>query len=227
MRDYVVLALVAPMGSFGDLAGHEQRGSWSWPGRSALLGLIGAALGVRRNDRDEQAALGGWQTAVEVLMCGARWCDFHTVQTVPSARIKRPTTRRDALAALRPNDNGLITRRDYHSDCAFAVALWGGDGDALCAALEHPRFITYLGRRSCPLSAPMAPHLVRAENVLSALEQVRLPNFLPRPQDGRLIASDEDPGVGWSEKRWDVPMDRDAWHFGARRVYMMRREVEP
>ena len=226
MRNYVVLTLIAPMGAFGDLAGHEQRGTWSWPGRSALLGLIGAVLGVRRNDREGQAALGVWQTAVEVLMSGVQWRDFHTIQTVPSARIKHPATRRDALSALGPKDNGLITRRDYHSDCAFAVALWGGDGATLCAALEHPHFIPYLGRKSCPLSAPMAPRHIQAESVQAALEHAKLPGFLPAPEGARLIASDEDPGSGWNETRWDLPLDREDWHFGARRVYMIRREME-
>ena len=226
MRDYVVLTLVAPMGAFGDLAGHEQRGSWPWPGRSALLGLIGAVLGVRRNDHDGQTALTVWQTAVEVLISGPRWRDFHTVQTVPRKRIKRPATRRDALLALQPGDNGLITRRDYHSDCVFAVALWGGDGNTLCAALERPQFIPFLGRKSCPLAAPMAPLQVRAESVPSALEQARLPCFLPEPQGPRLIASDEDLGHGRRETRWDVPLNRDAWHFGARRVYLVKRQAE-
>ncbi|MBC6428830.1 MAG: type I-E CRISPR-associated protein Cas5/CasD [Cellvibrionales bacterium] len=227
MRNFVVLTLVAPMGAFGDLAGHERRGSWHWPGRSALLGLLGAALGVRRDDRAGQEALAIWQTAVEVLKIGPHWRDFHTVQTVPSTRIKRPATRRKALAALQPKDNALITRRDYHSDCAFAVALWtkeesDEDAAALCKALKRPAFIPYLGRKSCPLSAPMAPQQVQAEDVPAALAQFKLPDFLPtpEPETERLIASDEDLGDGRQETRWDTPLDRKKWHFSQRRVYL-------
>jgi len=221
MRDYLVLSLVAPMGAFGDLAGHEWRNSCQWPGRAAILGLIGAALGVRRDDQAGQKALAVWRTAVSVLSTGPIWRDFHTVQTVPSVRIKRPATRSDAIAALRPNDNGVITRREYMSDCAFGVALWGGEMMPLRLALEKPKFTPYLGRKSCPLSAPMAPRTVQSEDVIGALAQIKLPGFLNLESDQpALIASEEDIGTQRYEIRWDDPIDRVTWHFGPRKVFI-------
>lgn len=220
MPDFLVFALVAPMGAFGDIAGHEQRGSQSWPGRSALLGLLGAAQGVRRDDKSGQAALTCWQTAVGVLSIGPVWRDFHTVQTVPSSRAKRPATRAEAVRALKPEDNGLITRRDYRSDCAFAVALWGGDLEAAKAALERPRFVPYLGRKSCPLSAPMAPRIATAGDPVAALEAVQLPDFLS-PLVVTQVLSDTPVGTeARTENRWDIPLDRDSWHFGQRQVHV-------
>ena len=224
MSDYLVFTLVAPIGAFGDLAGHEWRGSHRWPGRSALLGLIGGALGVRRDDRDGQKALSVWKTAVSVLQVSDAWQDFHTVQTVPSARTKRPPTRRAALAALQPSDSGLITRRDYRSDCVFGVALWNGDIPPLEKALRHPAFTPYLGRKSCPLSAPMDPQVVVEENVGAALAQIKLPSFLPDDLGVEMIASDEEIEQGRVETRWDDPLDRDSWHFGQRKVYIYRPE---
>lgn len=217
MPDYVVLALVAPMGSFGGLAGHERRGSGQWPGRSAILGLIGAALGVRRDDRDGQAALKVWQHAVAVLSPGTPLQDFHTVQTVPSANIKRPAMRADALAALKPSDNAVLSRRDYLTDVAFGVALWGGQAAPLVQALRQPHFTPYLGRKSCPLSAPMAPALVTAATPADALQQVQLPSFLP-PLKPLRIVQEAGVGRGRIETVWDDPLDRDRWHFGPRRV---------
>ena len=225
MTDYLVFALIAPMGAFGDLAGHERRGSHHWPGRSAILGLIGGALGVRRDDRAGQAALAVWNVSVSVLHAGEVWRDFHTVQTVPSARIKRPATRRMALAALRKADSGLITWRDYRSDCAFGVALWGGNIPPLEKALNHPAFTPYLGRKSCPLSAPMGPKTVAADTSADALTEITIPPFLNLdPARPELIASDEEIGKGWVETRWDEPLDREAWHFGQRPVYLHRPE---
>ena len=225
MTDYLVFALIAPMGAFGDLAGHERRGSHQWPGRSAILGLIGGALGVRRDDKAGQTALAVWNVSVSVLHAGEVWRDFHTVQTVPSARIKRPATRRAALAALRKTDSGLITRRDYRSDCAFGVALWGGDIPPLEEALKHPVFTPYLGRKSCPLSAPMGPKTVAADTSADALTGITLPPFLSLdPARPELIASDEAIGKGRVETRWDEPLDREAWHFGQRPVYLHRPE---
>ena len=148
MHDYVIFSLVAPMGSFGDLAGHAIRGGYSWPGRSAILGLIGGALGVRRDDPVGQSALANWEISVSVLSKSTLFEDFHTVQTVPKPRIKRPSTRRVALGKLKPKDRVVVTRREYHSDCAFGIALRGGDQTAVVSALREPAFIPYLGRKS-------------------------------------------------------------------------------
>lgn len=220
MVDYLVFTLVAPMGSFGGPAGHERRGSLSWPGRSAVLGLIGAALGVRRGDADGQARLGAWRVAVSVLSDSHPLRDFHTVQTVPTANIKRPATRRDALAALKSGDNPVITRRDYRTDCAFGVAIWGGDApEEVEAALKTPHFTPYLGRKSCPLSAPMDPRSVRADNVVQALAQVSLPSWLTGART-RMIASDAPLPGGWEEVLWDDPIDRQRWHFAPRVVHV-------
>lgn len=228
MAEYLVFSLVAPMGAFGDLAGHEQRGSTGWPGRSAILGLIGAALGVRRDDEAGQRALNDWRMAVSVLNQGPVLNDFHTVQTVPSARIKRPATRADALQALTRADNGLITRRSYHMDCAFGVALWGGDAAALKSALKAPHFAPYLGRKNCPLSAPMAPKRLEAEGPLQALAQVTLPPFLAiDPAAPLFVASDTPLGEGRIETRHDIPLDRIKWHFRARQVHIHHPEGPP
>ncbi len=224
MAEYVIFTLAAPMGSFGDLAGHERRSSGAWPARSAVLGLVGAALGVRRDDAPGQKALAGWRVSVSMLSRGTAFRDFHTVQTVPTARIKRPATRRDALEALGSGDNAVITWRDYRSDCAFGVALWGLDGtDEVRGALARPRFTPYLGRKSCPLSAPMAPQVVEAETEIEALAQVTVPPFLKvDPERPLLVASDEPLDGGWQEVRWDEPLDRSSWHFGPRTVHVRR-----
>lgn len=226
MPEFLVFTLAAPMGSFGDVAGHERRGSQLMPGRSAILGLIGAALGVRRADAAGQAALDVWQIAVATLASGTPLRDFHTAQAVPTARIKRPNSRREALAALRPEDNPILTTRDYLTDCAFAVALWGGDAEAVEQALKTPVFTPYLGRKSCPLSMPMAPRRITAETPAQALAFAAAPPWLPGAKPLH-IASDPYPGQpGRIETRWDQPRDRAAWHFAPRVVTHLAPEAE-
>lgn len=223
MAEFLVFTLAAPMGAFGDLAGHERRGSNLWPGRSAILGLIGAALGVRRDDAEGQAALDAWRVAVAVLHAGTALRDYHTVQTVPST-IKRPNSRREALAEARRKGilNTVLTSRDYLTDCAFSVAIWGGDdAPALEQALRQPVFVPYLGRKSCPLAAPMAPRLIEAADPVAALAGAQLPPWLPalRPL---MIASDAFAGLaGREETRWDQPLDRSTWHFAPRSVQII------
>ena len=226
MTDFVVFTLVAPMGAFGDLAGHQQRSSREWPARSAILGLAGAALGVRRGDQQGHEELSRWSVAVSVLSRGGWFRDFHTVQAVPTARIRRPSSRRDALKALHRRDNPVVTQRDYRTDCAFGVALWGcNELQQLKQALASPCFVPYLGRKSCPLAAPMAPRVVAADGPVEALGHIQVPPYLKQqldPERPLLVASDEPLEGGREEVRWDEPLDRLAWHFGPRTVHVAR-----
>ncbi len=163
---------------------------------------------------------------MSTLSSGKPFRDFHTVQAVPTARIKRPDTRRDALQSLRPGDNPVVTRRDYRTDCAFGIALWGsGDLRQVREALMRPIFVPYLGRKSCPLSAPMAPRVVVADSPVEALGHVQLPPYLETrldPERPLLVASDEPLAGGREQIRWDEPLDRASWHFGQRTVHLTR-----
>ena len=49
MQPFLVFGLTASLGAMGELAGHERRGSLIWPARSAIIGLMGAALGIERD----------------------------------------------------------------------------------------------------------------------------------------------------------------------------------
>ena len=104
--------------------------------------------------------------------------------------------------------------------------MWGGDIQSLEAALRKPEFVPYLGRKCCPLSAPMGPKIVSADTSIEALTQVILPPFLSidtkRP---KLVITDEDLSGGWTEVRWDEPLDRETWHFGQRRVRVLGTEL--
>lgn len=232
MTEYLVFTLAAPMGSFGGLAGHERRGSDIWPKRSAILGVLGAALGIERSDAVGQGTLKRWKVAVSMLSESVPLRDFHTVQTVPSTKVKRPNSRKQALNRLKEQalsklkkiDNPVITRRDYRCDCVFGVALRDGpEIEEARNALERPVFTPYLGRKSCPLSAPMAPHRIQAANAVEALNQAVLPPYL-RSLHPILIASDEVIPGARQETFWDDPLDREAWHFGPRVVHVYSPE---
>jgi len=234
MAEFLVFTLEARMAAFGDLAGHERRGSDSWPGRSALIGLIGAALGVRRDDEAGQAALSTLSFAVAAHDTGTPLRDYHTVQTVHQ-KIKRPRTRAAAIAEAKQRDglNTTITIRDYRCGVFHAVAAWGDgcDLERLKAALEHPVFTLYLGRKSCPLSAPVAARIVSAEDPVAALRSAVIPPWR-KPGEGhppwRFVASDWFAEIGdrphTSEWRHDEPIDRGKWHFRARQTYFFREE---
>lgn len=238
MREHLVFTLAASLASHGDLAGHQRRGGAAWPGRSAILGLVGAALGLERADADAQRALNdGYGVAVLVRKPGDILRDYHTTQTVPSAKVKRPSTRADALARGRSASglNTVISIREYRADVAYEVCLYARDTarwslDEIREALLRPRFVLYLGRKSCPLATPMSPRPVTASDARAAL---LAKTNRPSPSEAILgchraetliVEPDGLAGVppeARRERRWDVPLDRQGWHFAAREAFVI------
>ena len=81
MSQYLVFQLHGPMASWGVDAPGEVRHSHELPSRSALLGLLAAALGIRR---EEEQRLNAFNQHYSFLLCASsepRWArDYHTVQ---------------------------------------------------------------------------------------------------------------------------------------------------
>ena len=218
------------MAAFGSYAGHERRGTGLAPGRSAILGLLAAALGVERDDHDAWDALRGYGTATRLLTESAPLRDFHTVQTVPQ-KVRRPDGRRAALEAVGRDVHTLVTVRDYRTDVAVAVAVWAESArwplSQLADALRAPVFILYLGRKSCPPAAPLGPEVVQAPDPVAALRSVAPPAFLQRVQPGP-VASDPFPG-GCPDRVETAPvqpLDRTRWHFGQGEVWYFEGRPE-
>ena len=181
MREYLVFLLSAPMGSFGGYAGHERRGSELVPLRSAVLGLVGAALGIDRADAEGQEVIRKYSVAVRPFQRSVPLRDYHTVQTAPTAKAKKPPTRRHALERVGRDANTVITIRDYRCDVMVGATLWGDGrwtlGD-LAGHLRRPAFPLYLGRKSCPLATPLDPDVVTALDPTEALARIEIPEWL-------------------------------------------------
>ncbi|MCY4003823.1 MAG: type I-E CRISPR-associated protein Cas5/CasD [Rhodospirillales bacterium] len=223
MGDHLLFTLSGPMAAFGSYAGHERRGSDLAPGRSAVLGLLAAALGVERDDHDAWDALRQYRTATRLLTVSAPLRDYHTAQTVPQ-RIRRPDGRRAALEAVGRGVHTLVTVRDYRTDVAIAVAVWAETArwplSDLAEALRAPVFVLYLGRKSCPPAAPLGAEVVRAPDPVTALRAAAPPTFLHRARPGA-VASDPFPGgrPDRVETAPVQPLDRTRWHFGQGEVW--------
>lgn len=240
--DHLVFQLQAPLAAWGEPAVGEYRGSADHPGESALLGLIGAALGITRDDEAElQALQGGYLFAVGVQSGGTLLRDYHTAQVPSRSTLKgRPhATRADELALPRHELNTILSTRDYRQDASCLVAVQARAGAPhslreLAEALMAPRFVLYLGRKACPLAVPMCPQVVTGESVLSALEQYRTlleskarPHAdrweraaveLPRPVVSLSWSDGIDSGIAvqLSAPRKDRVIRRSRWQFGDR-----------
>ena len=229
ISDHLVISLAATFASMGDVAGSEQRGTWGWPGRSSILGLVGAALGMRRDDAEGHAALDGLSICVAVYDEGLPMRDFHTAQTVPKAVAECPTSRREALMTAGHRVNTVITRRDYRVGVHFGVALWGDGGRPLTeisAALQKPVFTLYFGRKSCPLATSLEPKVVQVTNPIEALAHTPCPPWQDERKPVLFYASEKfDANVQQIETRQDQPIDRTLWHFGERQVFILQGET--
>jgi CRISPR system Cascade subunit CasD len=230
--NWLVVLIAAPLASFGEEPGNARRGTADRPTRSALLGLAGAALGVERDDVDGQRALAAsFLTATRTLVPGAPLADFHTFQSLPES--KGPVaTRADALAR-RGDLETSITRRDYRSDGRWQAAFVERDVAAISLqilrqAFLRPRFALWAGRKSCPLSHPLAPTILEADGVEKAFAAHLRIAELEASDAAMTIALDARlaPPAGVNNgrrlRRLDEPGDRTRWHFSSRHEIVFR-----
>ena len=164
--NYLLFRLYGPMASWGEIAVGEIRHTASYPGKSAIVGLIAAALGMKRNDTEKQLQMQqGYAFAVEVYSQGSLLRDYHTVQVPRSVGNFKYRTRRDELVLGKTLLGTILSSREYRSDALALVAVRAlndapFDLQTLKEHLEEPRFHIYLGRKSCPLAAPMNPQII-------------------------------------------------------------------
>jgi len=166
-RPLLLLRLEAPLQSWGLRSRWDVRDSGDEPSKSAVIGMLGCALGyptgdARLEDMEQVLTMG-----VREEHPGVRMTDF---QTVTGAH---PT----AEGRLRGSDDDpdtIVSPRAYLQDAAFMVVL-AGPATVLeeCRdALLAPRWPVYLGRKSCPPVRPVLECLTdKYETVREALER--------------------------------------------------------
>jgi CRISPR system Cascade subunit CasD len=234
MPEHLVFLLHAPLGAMGGVAVGEQRSGFDRPGKSAILGLIAAALGLDRSDEAAHAALAdGYRLGLGEIASGRPLFDYHTAQMPRQRRNRHFPTRREELIA---NDIGtVLSVREYRTDPAYLVVLWTreaprwGLGDFV-EALTQPHFTLYFGRKACPLGVPLDPRVVVTDDPRSAMVlylasrtpgQIKLLHDLGLDGSPSVLALDLD-GTGDRSKTLRIERRRDAlesrrrWQFGLR-----------
>lgn len=233
--DYLVFQLQAPLSAWGETAVGEFRPTANYPSESALLGLLAASLGIRREEEDAHAALrAGYGFAIGVLSSGRLLRDYHTAQVPGRVSLKsRPhNSRRDELNLPKEELNTILSTRDYRQDAASVVTVQVRDGapyalSDVAQALAKPRFTLYLGRKACPPALPLNPQIIAAENALSAL-QTYLHALAERSGETALALESMVWGEGIDSGathdlevvRKDRVLSRGHWQFGDRIEYV-------
>ncbi|MBB3101732.1 type I-E CRISPR-associated protein Cas5/CasD [Azomonas macrocytogenes] len=252
MTHYLLLRLYGPLASWGEIAVGESRHSAVHPSRSALLGLLGAALGIERDDEPgQQALIAGYRFGIKLESAGLPLRDYHTVQTGVLPRKFSFRSRRQELAADKVDT--YLSAREYRCDSLALVAVEAladapHDLPALAAALKRPRFTLYLGRKSCPLALPLTPTLTQAATLREALDGTSLNSLLalsgykpeqswPTVADRRAFRLQQtryywedgmEAGMTASFDNWrhDQPLSRSRWQFSPRREWVALSEGE-
>jgi CRISPR system Cascade subunit CasD len=154
---YLALLLDAPLQSWGFSSRFQRRTTGLHPTKSAVIGLICAAMGLAKGSAEERAMLPDLSKlrmssiviprdgpGADTLLPVLRLEDYHTVLD----------TRR---ASGKMNEDAVVTRRQYLLDARFGVILAGDRFvlERVAAALEDPVWGVWFGRKSCIPAEPV------------------------------------------------------------------------
>lgn len=241
MTELLLFRLFGPFASWGEVAVGEVRPSALRPTRSALLGILGAALGLdRRQDEDHFDLSASVALAVRIDSPGLPAVDYHTASYRHPDRKELIPTRADELGVARYRLSTVQSWRHYRADALYTVAVSTRSGSrydlgSLREALLRPFFPLSLGRKSCVPALPLGPEIMTAATVLEAFDlydQQRpacLPSWYPlrlntmRTKRSVEIALDGDFGLPLGSlaepqifERRDEILSRRRWRFSAR-----------
>ena len=131
----LLLRLAAPLQAWGTDSKFEVRRTNREPSKSGVIGLLAAALGLRRDAG--LSRLSALRLGVRVDRNGEVIKDFHMAKAEKTS---------------------YLTYRYYLSDAIFLVGLESEDRsflEQIERALRNPCFPLFLGRRSCPPTLPL------------------------------------------------------------------------
>ncbi len=130
----LLLRLAAPLQSWGSSSKFEIRTTEKMPTKSGVVGMLAAALGLRRDA--DLARLNALKFGVRADREGEDITDFHMAHSEKSS---------------------YVTYRHYLCDAVFLAGLEGEEEllKELEVALQNPQFPLFLGRRSCPPTLPV------------------------------------------------------------------------
>ncbi len=201
----LLLRLAGPLQSWGLDSKFDRRNTRREPTKSAVIGLLAAALGRRRDeslsDLSEHLRFG-----VRVDNEGDLLRDYHTAKSEKSA---------------------YVTQRYYLCDAVFLVGLQGEDPLLLelTHALSHPAFPLFLGRRSCPPEGKLVLGIVEGaslEEALSAAPRLLTSANMRKNTQGiklRLILTAQgDNREGYFQRDEPLSFDQKRREYGFRRI---------
>lgn len=251
MKDYLLFRLHGALASWGDIAVGDIRPSYRYPSKSAIIGLIAAALGVERDAHGVQSELAKLLFSVRLDATGVPIDDYHTIQTpteqaIKYDRAKNYWTRCDEIEAIKfrvtssqsgAEAGAIQSRRTYYCDSVHTIALSENENNKInwqlldisglkdiIEYLKEPRFVLYLGRKSCPLGLPLEPQVITARSCSDAFQQGNFSftdelELLLRQTTIQYYSEETPKESKMKIMRRDQPVNRTAWQFAERDEY--------
>ena len=227
MADSVLLLwLEGPMQSWGTRSRWDVRDTGLEPTKSGVIGLIGCAMGLDRDDPELERLDLDLLFGVRIDRPGVVSTDYHTVtgyhRTAAGDFKHSGGTAKSLAKAQEHGESTIVSPRDYLHDAVFLVGLKTSAERTLSLrdALAAPRWPLYLGRKSCLPVRPLLDDAAEFNDLKNAFES-RMRH--PRAQKGKLTAYIEY-AAGELERQ-------DALRLNQLRMYEFRRckylEVDP
>ncbi len=153
----LLMKFAGPLQSWGTSSHFETRHTDFHPSKSAVIGMISAALGYSREDDINIQKLNELDFAVRVDQRGSLLRDFHIAQKY---KVNGDLER------------NYVTQRYYLEDAVFVVGIGHKDVhliDEIVEALKNPFFQLYLGKRALPVNADF---IIKVKD-LGVMESIR------------------------------------------------------
>lgn len=217
----LLLRLVGPMQSWGTISRFNQRDTGKEPGKSGVVGLLAAALGIDRGNWTDLEQLTRLSVGVRHDRPGIPKWDYQTAGCAANDTIIKA----DGTQA---KGGGVVSQRFYLADAAFLVALEYGKHtllEQIQAALRNPAWPLFLGRKSYVPSetiwikdglqdAPMRDVLARWPWIATQRKWEKLPEELLvsfESVDGSGVLKMDQPLSSFSERRFGARFVRSEW----------------
>lgn len=180
MIQHLLFTVYAPLGAWGSAsssaAGQARKLTDLEPSRSALVGLLAAALGWRRERIGEIDQAVSLAVRIDVAPERESHPDYHTVTPgMPPAGALRWTRFAELRGHLAGGATGgsILSQREFWSNGLWTVAGVATSAleptlDRLHAALTLPRWPLFAGRKAFTLGLPPDPALIEARDLATA-----------------------------------------------------------
>ena len=215
----LVLRLEGVLQSWGECSKWDYRDSAILPTKSGIVGLLGCAMGLERNDSRLAKLNHSLHMAVRADRQGTEMVDFHTVRSMELLNAQ------GKLRGKKGEYGTLVTHRTYIQDACYMVALAGEENllCELCNSLQKPKWPIYLGRKSCVPSRPVCEGITREYQ--SLLEAVEKMPFATKRADNDCLVEWEEDGGNLQIERQDVNSGGRKFHTRLVSRKIIHREV--